>query len=203
MRRVQTIQPHISRALGGDGFLSAIPGTASALRNSPRIPSPLDSAFARRGVKDNGRSPSVWSNRTLPVADAGGRQNHRCCLVAWGRLSCRALQTEHFHRAPSLPDCPCSPSVTRSVLFPRPAALDVLLRSPWRTPFGSAFPATNSPRFSERGPGPHCGRNFLPEPPQKDTPSALGAGRLRVASRRSVPRAIRGKSRQEKNHGTL
>jgi len=64
----------------------------------------------------------------------------------------------HLHRAPILPDCPCFPSVTRSVLFPRPAALDALLRSHWRTPSGSGFPATNSPRIRRAAYGPSTGR---------------------------------------------
>ena len=51
------------------------------------------------------------------------------CLVAIGVLLAGALQTDRFRRAPSLPYFPCSPSVTRSVLFPRPAALGVLLRT--------------------------------------------------------------------------
>ena len=170
------ILPHISATRGSDGNFSALAGTASALCSSPRILSPLNSAFVQRGVRDDAGSRTVGSTHTLPVADGGPPRNHKCCHVAWARLSCRALQTERFHRAPSLPDCPCSPSVTRSVLFPRPAA-----------------------RRRSASASPPCGSWFLPEGrPPGMRGLALGSGAPHVASRRSVPRAIRGKSKQEK-----
>jgi hypothetical protein len=67
-----------------------------------------------------------------------------------------------------------------------------------RAPFWSGFPNKKSPAQSARGSAQRTGEIFSPEPPQKDTPSALGSGAPRVASRKSVPRAIRANTNKEK-----
>jgi len=160
----------------------AFAGTASALRSSPRIPPPLDSAFARREAKDDADNRMVGSTRGLPVADSGQLRNQTCCQVAWARLSSRALQTERFQRAPSLPDCPCSPSVTRSVLLPRPAA---------RRRSASASPPSGSWFLPEgRPPGMHG--------------LALGSGAHFASLRAGVSRVRSGANPdRRKDHGTL
>ena len=64
-------------------------------------------------------------------------------------------------------------------------------------PYGSGFPARNVPRTRRRTRcfGPQERATFLAGASTESAPSALGSRALRVASRRSVPRKIRAKTK--------
>jgi hypothetical protein len=130
----------------------------------------------------------------LSAFAAGSMANDRlwfhCRAVASASLYGRPSD-KCFHKAPILPYFPCSPSVTRSVLIPRPAA---------RRGSASASPPCGF-RFSENlvcNERKKIFRTF-----RKRRRLALGAGHTRVASRKSVPRALRANTNKEKNNGTL
>ncbi len=74
-----------------------------------------------------------------------------------------------FVREPSLLDSPSSPSTTRFGISPAP---DGNLAFCFVPPFGSGFPKKNLPT----APAQRTGEILSSEPPQKDTPAALGAG---------------------------
>lgn len=118
----------------------------------------------------------------LSVFTAGNVANDRswfhCRTVASASFYIH-LSDRCFHRAPFLLYFPCSPSVTRSVLIPRPADSELLL-------------------FLDSSPNQV---RWVPTP--ENAALALGAGHTRVASRRSVPRAIRANTTKEKNNGDL
>jgi hypothetical protein len=90
---------------------------------------------------------------------------------------------------------PAYPRSLASVLFPRPAAHRCSASA--APPCGSGFPK----RKSSFGCGP-ADKIFFSEPPQK-AHLDLGSGTPRVASRKSVPRAIRANTNKEKHNGTL
>jgi hypothetical protein len=112
---------------------------------------------------------------------AGEQASFHCRAVASASLY-RHPSDECFHRAPSLPYFPCFSSVTRFGAYPAPggtrrsASLRVLRVSAFRKSFRP---------FPQRARTERIFRTF-----RKSTPSALGAGHTRVASRKSVPRAI-------------
>ena len=101
-------------------------------------------AFAERGQRCGSAESAVhphlclfWRLGERDKVDSAAAQLH-------GR-SFSAPSGERFHKEPSLPYFPCSPSVTRSVLFPRPAALGVLLRPDGR-PSGLGFQRKITPK---------------------------------------------------------
>jgi hypothetical protein len=100
------------------------------LCNLPSITSHVKSLFAWRAGIRNATHRKLRGTH-FPSFIAGkcsGEQNRKyCCRITWASIYMRALQTGSFQREPSLPDSPMSHSVTRSLLFPRPAALGVLL----------------------------------------------------------------------------
>jgi hypothetical protein len=177
----RTSQPKIRGSLLP---VTAYPKSEQCSSPSISLSLPEHRHFARQGGGDNAvpQRTCVSPIHCLSCAEVGGATekapllpDYECVLVG------RRPSDRCFHRAPFLPYFPSSPSVTRSVLFPRPAA---------RRRSASATPP--------------CGSWFLPEghPPRKRG-LALGSGAPRVASRKSVPRAIRANTNQEKNNGTL
>jgi hypothetical protein len=172
----------------------------------PRTPSPRR-PFARRPTN---RDAAAWLGHSLPLYPEAWRATVWWFYrhpVAAARPFCRCPSAESFHGAPSLPDFPCSPSVTRSVLLPRPSALGVLLRATTpagqvRTcrgprqdvrPSGLGFQRKNLPAASAL-----AGEIFVFEASAERHAFGLGSGAPHVASRRSVPRAIRANPNQEK-----
>ena len=98
-----------------------------------------------------------------PVAMDGGDAERRIvCSFLKRVLSSRPSLRRFRYERHSSEFPPCSPSVTRSVLFPRPAAL----RCSASSPSGLGFQQQISRAKNTLG-------NFLPEPPQK---AHLGLG---------------------------
>ena len=103
-----------------------------------------------------------------------------------------------FHRAPFLPNFPCFPSVTRFGAGPAPcgtarlcfALADALRVSAFRKSFVQRTPKhfPNLPKKRRWA----LGAGHTPTPPH--TERVLGTPGSRVASRKSVPRAIRANS---------
>ncbi len=160
---------------------------------------PVASVQALRvaGQRTMRRLSRAWSTHSLLLQpdDAAERRATGPLVCAMHRHPCiDALQTKCFHRAPSLPDFPCSPSVTRSVLIPRPAARRGSASA--APPSGFGFQKIFVQLRTERG--QKIFRTF-----RKSTRLALGAGHTRVASRKSVPRAIRANTNRRNYNGTL
>jgi hypothetical protein len=151
-------QTRISQARRGYGSLPAL-GSELELCRSPSILLPRHRIFARRNsegdtmpLEEHGSSTLCLSSRTR-----GRRQRMVPPLLCGGwRPDGDAFQKKHSRREPSLLYFPCSLSVTRSVLVPRPAARRCSA-SPLRAPCGSGFPNKKSPC----GCGPKYGRDFF------------------------------------------
>ena len=140
--------------------LLAMPTTkGSCYVPSPR--SPLSGPFAGRAAK--GMRFRVRALHALVACSLDGSEAEN--WIVGGFLQCvlqSSQSAEISVRAPFLQFFPCSPSVTRSVLVPRPAAR----RCSASSPSGLGFQQQISRAKNALG-------NFLPEPPQK---AHLGLG---------------------------
>ena len=170
-----------------DFLLFALAGPMWRRCNWPSIPSRQYRPLAWWNAENDAKHWNVRSTHSLLLqSEAWPRNSSRSAAARLRSASLygRAANT-CFHRAPILPYFPCFPSVTRSVLIPRPAA---------RRVSASASPPRGF-RLSE---------NLLCKERKKDFPNlpkkrrlALGAGHTRVALRKSVPRAIRANTTKE------
>ncbi len=171
--------------------------------SSPSTPSPKRKSFALHGAEDDADHLKAWLPHSLLLQPQARQATANGSIAARSqrRPFWRCPSTESFHRAPILPYFPCSPSVTRSVLVPRPSALGVLLR--FTTPAGQVRTC--------RGPGFRALRvsafrksfvqrtqKTFSEPSEKDTPTALGSGAHSRRFAQECPEGNPGKFKQEK-----
>jgi hypothetical protein len=117
---IQTLT-RTSQSRGEAGFLLALAVALMESCSLPSTPSPKDRSFAwRRAEKSVGPFGAVHP-RPAWMAGPNGQRTQRglCCLDATASLY-RRPSAGCFHRAPSLPYFPCSPSVTRLGAIPAP-----------------------------------------------------------------------------------
>lgn len=183
------MQAHISQAQRNRGFLPALAGTASEPRILPPTPSPKHRSFAWQGAEDDADHRRVWFTHSLLLQpDTWQTTEHGSTVV---RLQGRPYIAAHQQGV----------SIDRQFSRIFPAHLRSLARcfsrarrelrgsaSLWRAPCGFRFP--ENLLCKERA-------KHFPDPPEKHR-LPLGAGHTRVASRRSVPEAIRANTKQEK-----
>jgi hypothetical protein len=192
----RTILPRTSQSQRGMGLPLALIVSELEPCISPSTPSPGDRPFAHppAGGKRCVRA-EVWFTH-WPLCPCGPRPSDRTRFAAarrQRRLS-RCPSGKCFHRAPFLPYFPCLPSVTRFGANPAPHHPSTQ-RARAGDPDSAAHRALLLPDSS-----PNQVR-WVPTP--EKAPSTLGAGHTRVASRKSVPRAIRANTNKEKHNGTL
>ena len=183
------------------------------------MPAPLRT---QRAIDDDADVLKVWPVHSPAHPYSHGRMSEPGPLQPGGSrvLAATNLSAGRLRKAPSLLDLPCSPSVTRSVLFPRPAALrGSALHGPERlkavpsevlahAPFGFRLSENLSCKerknifrtFRKSAAGP-WERGTFTTPARRER--VLGDPGTRVASRKSVPRIIRANTTKEKHHGTI
>lgn len=125
------------------------------------MPAPLR---ARRAIDNNADVLKVWPVHSPARSCSHRRKSEPGSVQPDGHrvLAAVNLSRGHLRRAPSLPHLPSSPSITRSALFPRPAAHRVLL-------------------FLDSSPNQI---HWVPAP--ENAPSALGAGHIYHPSTQSA-----------------
>jgi hypothetical protein len=128
---------------------------------------------------------AVWSTQPLLMQPGAWRATANDSIAT--RLQRRpfgdGLSAKSFHRAPSLPYFPCSPSVTRSVLVPRHI-------TPYR---GPRFCGLRASAFS----GLLTPTRYVGSPSRKCS-SCLGSGAHSRRFAQECPEGNPGKSKQEK-----
>jgi hypothetical protein len=154
---------------------------------SPSTPSPNDGFFAWRRVEKCAEPFGAVYPRPASVAGPDRQRPQRLFdrLIATASLY-RRPSGKCFHRAPSLPYFPCSPSVTRFSAYPAPCGTARLCFFGFQKIFSTDF-------RKERG------RKRFPEP-SENASLGLGSGAPRLMS---VPRAFRANTNKEKHNGTL
>jgi hypothetical protein len=160
--------------------------------------SPKEQSLAQQVQGNDTETEKYGSAPSWLVTCRGGCMTGQVWVASGSKASLHgALQQNISVKRHSPSIFPVFPSVTRYGAFPAPGGTR---RSASRCarPSGLGFQTKNLPRRSTRGSGSKTGEIFSSEPPQKDTPSALGSGAPRVASRKSVPRAIRANTKKEK-----
>ena len=144
---IRMILPHASQPRR-DGLFCHI-GSGWRLCHPPSTLSPASRSITwaggsqRCGSAESAVHPPPLSLLSTRRARQSG---FPCRPVIWAFFS--VPPGKYFHREPSLPYFPCSPSITRSVLLPRPAALGVLLRL--RRPPGLGFQRKITPKEQSR-----------------------------------------------------
>src|SRR5580698_5729379 len=158
-REVQTILARTPQSDAGWGLLLVLDDSDSVLCNSPsHRKKPFFRPFAWQGAGSGERNQSVRFTHSLPLQPDLTASRPGTATVGCDRHPGRdeSLQKGCFRRVPFLLYFPCSPSVTRSVLIPRPAARRVsasaLPPSGLRLSenlFGKSPQRTRTKRFSE------------------------------------------------------
>ena len=163
------------------------------LRNRPSIPSPRFESVAWQRAEDDAKHRNVLSTHSL-----------RLQPEAW-RTTCYGSTAVWLRRHPYIGALQTSVSIERqfSRIFPaHPRSLARCLSRARR--HGAALLRLRRPqgfRFSENLVCDERKKIFRTF--RKRRRLALGAGHTRVASRKSVPRALRANTNKEKNNGTL
>jgi len=172
----------ISRPRRGEFSCHAVSRLELCSSPSPKSSTPRH--FATQAVESNADASDVWFTHCLPEPyNLGPETDTHSAAGFYRRPYMDAPSGKYFRRAPFLPNFPCFPSVTRFGAGPAPcgtARLCFALADALRV---SAFRKS----FVQRTP------KHFPNLPKKRR-WALGAGHSRVASRKSVPRAIRANS---------
>jgi hypothetical protein len=103
------------------GFRLALAVSPLKPRSSPSTPSPKGRSFAWSRAEKPIRPFGAVQPRPALMAEPDGQRTQRrlCCLDPTASLY-RCPSAGCFHRAPSLPYFPCSPSVTRLGADPAP-----------------------------------------------------------------------------------
>ncbi len=189
-RRAQTrmVLPHPSQPWWCAGLLVDPAASELGPCSSPSTPSPKTRFFVWRDAKNDAGHRQLWFTHALLLQpDWLQKTGDGSTVIRLHRRPQRhrILQGVSIERHLSR-IFPARPRSLASVLIPRPAALGVLLR-PCGRPSGLGFQIKNLLWLR-----PLRGEIFSSEPPQKDTPSTLGAGHL--ASLRA--RVSRGQSGQ-------
>jgi hypothetical protein len=171
--QVRTILACTSQRWRGAGLHSVLATPELELCSTPSTSSPKSRSLAWQRSEDNAGYRRAWFSYSLLSQPDAWQTTTKDSIVVWLRWRPYrdTLQKERFRREPSLPYFPCSPSVTRSVLVPRPAARRCSA-SPLRAPCGSGFPNKNLPSAAAL-----TGEIFLRSLRRKHI-SALGAGHL-------------------------
>jgi hypothetical protein len=156
------------------------------LCNQPSIPSPQYVPFAWRDGKDDAKHRNVRSTHSLLLQPEASRTTCYGSPAVWlyRHPLYRRPSDKCFHRAPILPYFPCSPSVTRSMLYPRPAA---------RRVSASASPPSRVSVFSKS-----CVQRTQKDFPNlpKKTPLGLGSGAHSRRFAQECPEGTPGKYKQ-------
>ena len=186
--RTRAVLARTSQRVPGDSSIPALANPSRRLRNWPSIPSPQSRPFAWRDAEDDAKHWNARSTRYLLL--------HPEAWQATGYGS-TAVQ---LHRHPYIGALQTSVSIERqfSRIFPaHPRSLARCLSrarrhgaSLLRTPCALWVSAFKKSLCNERK---KIFRTF-----RKRRRLALGAGHTRVASRKSVPRAIRANTTKEK-----
>jgi len=133
--RVRTMRA--PQPVQADGLFPAFADSYEHSRNSSSIPSPRHWPIAWQRAEFDARQSRVRPTHALLELNARRANEYRSDAIV--RLQPHPLYRHPFNRrssrAPILPYFPCSPSVTCSVLVPRPAARRGSA-SPLRTPCG-------------------------------------------------------------------
>ena len=141
-----------SQRAGGDRSVPALATPSRRLCNCSSIPSPQYRPIARRGAENNAKHWNTRSTRSLLLQpEAWQTTGHGSTAVWFDRHPYRRPSDRYFHRAPILPYFPCSPSVTRSALFPRHITPSRTDRAP-----GTPILLTASFCFSRTPPPTRC-----------------------------------------------
>ena len=188
--QLQTAMARTSQPRREAGLLLTLAASGLEPCILPSTPSPKDRVFA--GACANASTEPFGTVHPLSafVAVLDGQRTQRsvCCLVATASFYSHP-SGECFHRAPILPYFPCSPSVTRLGAYPAPCGTARLCFYGFQKIFSTKLRTKR-------------GRKDFPNLPQKRR-WALGSGAPRVASRKSVPRAIRANTNRRKTwHST-
>jgi hypothetical protein len=184
--RILLMTSHTSQPRRAMGLLLAL--TASVLEpcNSPSIPSAKIRSFAWQGAEDDAAYRKRWLTHSLllqPETWQASRYSSTAVRLRW-RPDGDALQTSVSIECQFSRIFPVLPSVTRFGAYPAPCGTASF-----------CFPGASQNKFVNRG--KHGRTNFFRVPPRKHS-LALGSGAPRVASRKSVPRAIRANTNKEK-----
>jgi hypothetical protein len=184
--RILLIRSQTSQPRRGAGFLLALTAWVFEPCNSPLIPSPKIRSFAWRGAGDDADHRRLWFTHSLllqPETWQASRYSSTAVRLRW-RPDGDALQTSVSIECQFSRIFPVLPSVTRFGAYPAPCGTASF-----------CFPGASQNKFVNRG--KHRRTNFFRVPPRKHS-LALGSGAPRVASRKSVPRAIRANTNKEK-----
>jgi hypothetical protein len=173
-RAPRTMRSSVTQAWSGGGLL-ALKDTARELCSSLTTPSPEERSFPWQEKGNGAEARKVWFTHSPLVLPRQCRQQDRydCCPVAMASLYMDAHQQgvsveRHLSRIfpahpRSLARCLSRARRHSAFCFALSGALRVWVSK------------QKSPAQHARGCGPY-GRDFSSEPPQKDTPSALGSG---------------------------
>jgi hypothetical protein len=141
----KTMQSRLSKLRRNRGLPLAPGGSVRELCGSPSASSPVHRSFARQAQKSDVEHRRAWSTHSLLMQPDTWRTTEQVRALPGcdGVLIYRCPSVGRFHRAPILPYFPCLPSVTRSVLIPRPSARRCSASA--APPCGSGFPNKNLP----------------------------------------------------------
>lgn len=196
--QMRAMPKRTSQILRGDDLILALAGPTRRVCNWPSTPSPQYRFLSRRG-RDDASFREPWSTHFLLLQQETGQAIKRRVSVA--RLHRHpyigALQTSVSIELQFSRISPAFPRSLASVLIPRPAALGVLLRSPWRTPSGSGFPNKNLPRNIRAAAAQTAGEIFLRSLRRKHA-FGLGSGAHSRRCAQECPEGNSGKYTQEK-----
>jgi hypothetical protein len=184
--RTRAVLARTSQRVRGDSSIPALANPSRRLRNWPSIPSPQSRPLCMAGCGERCEAVERVVHPLSAFAAgsmAGDRLWFHCCAVASASLY-RRPSDKCFHRAPILPYFPCSSSVTRSVLIPRPAARSVSASHSVR-PVGFGFQKI----FVQRT------QKDFPNLPKK-TPLGLGSGAHSRRFAQECPEGNPGKYKQ-------
>ena len=186
--RVPKTQPRISQAWRGD-LLPALIDLERKLCSSPTAPVPVGFSSAWQDSENDAKTRKGWFTHVLLLQpDTWQMTDYGSTAARWQRRPYRDAFQEEV-------------SIERHLSRIFPAHPRSLARCWSRARRHSAFCfgcAALRVWVSKEKSRPKYRQDFSSEPPQKDTPSALGSGAPRVASRKSVPRAIRANTNRRK-----
>jgi single-strand DNA-binding protein len=185
--RILLMQSHTPQPQRGTGLLSAHAVSVLEPCNSPSIPSPKIRSFAWQSTEDDADHRKLWLTHSLLLQSEAWQANrYSSTAVRLHRCPYRdALQTSVSIERQFSRIFPVLPSVTRFGAYPAPCGTASF-----------CFPGSSQNKFVNRGKERRT--NFFRVPPRKHS-LALGSGAPRVASRKSVPRAIRANTNRRNN----
>jgi len=190
---MQTTLPHISQPPRDAGHRFAFAAQALEPCSTPSTSSPRRRPFAWQRAEDDANHRRTWPTHSLLLQPE-----------TW-RVATNSSDAARLQRRPCGDGLQQSVSIERhlSRIFPaHPRSLArCLSRARRHSAFCFGFAALKGFGFQKI----FCAKSAkrFPEPSEKARPRRLGAGHTRVASRRSVPRAIRANPNRRNSNGTL